>query len=114
MEASILYSTKKTLGLDEGYDAFDLDVMTFVNTALSTLDQIGVGPLGGLTITGPDETWDDLDVPDNQLNLVKTYVLLRVKTLFDPPQTGFLVTAMNSQIEELEYRLRTFAETEIA
>lgn len=114
MEESILTSTKKVLGLDEGYEPFDLDVIVFINSALATLDQLGVGPQGGLVIEGSDETWSDLNLPDNQLSLVKTYLFLKVRMLFDPPQTSFLINAMTAQLEEHEFRLKTFTETEIA
>ena len=112
MEASILTSTKAVLGLDEGYDAFDLDVMVFINSALATLDQLGVGPIGGLVIDGPEAVWDDLAVPDNQLGLIKTYIFLKVRMLFDPPTTSFAISAFNKQIEEYEWRLNMFRETE--
>jgi hypothetical protein len=111
MAPSILTSTKKVLGLDEGYDAFDADIITFINSALSVLDQLGVGAEGGFFITGPEEVWDDLNLPDNQLNLVRTYLFLRVRMLFDPPTTSFLLSAWEKQLEEYEYRLRTFVET---
>lgn len=114
MEASILNSTKKVLGLDEGYDAFDLDVMTFINSALATLDQLGIGPAGGLVIDGPDETWADLSLPDNQLGLAKTYLFLKVRMLFDPPATSFAISAFNEQLKEVEWRLNIFSETEPA
>lgn len=114
MEASIFISTKKVLGLDEGYDAFDQDIIIFINSALSTLDQLGVGPSGGFIISGPEENWDDLLLPDNQLGLVKTYLFLKVRMLFDPPNTSFLINAWTEQISEYEWRLRTFQETETA
>lgn len=113
MEESILTNTKKSLGLDEGYDAFDQAIIMFINSTLSTLEQLGVGVSGGLSITGPEEIWADLEVSATYLGMVKTYIFLKVRMLFDPPSTGFLVTAMNSQVEEFEYRLRTFKETEI-
>lgn len=114
MEASILNSTKKVLGLDEGYTAFDLDVITFINSALATLDQLGVGPAGGLVIDGPSESWADLALPDNQLGLVKTFIFLKVRMLFDPPATSFAINAFNEQIKEVEWRLNIFSETEPA
>lgn len=112
MEESILISTKKILGLDEGYDAFDLDIITFINSALSTLDQLGVGVSGGFAITGSDEVWDDLNVPSNQLQLIKTYLFLKVRMLFDPPTTSYLLAAYDEQLKEYEWRLNTFVETE--
>jgi hypothetical protein len=32
-------------------------------------------------------------------------VFLRVRQLFDPPATSFLITAVNDQIKELEWRI---------
>lgn len=113
MEDSILISTKKILGVAEEYTAFDLDIITHINAAFSTLDQLGVGPLGGFYITGPDETWDQVAVPPNQLNMMKTYVSLKVRLLFDPPTTGYLIDAMNRQITEYEWRLNVFREVEL-
>ena len=114
MEERILISTKKGLGLPEGDEAFDLDVITFINSAFSTLDQVGVGPTGGFYITGPDELWPDLNVPDNQLNVVRTYLFLKVKLLFDPPNTSYVLKAFETQLEEYLWRLATFVETESA
>jgi hypothetical protein len=110
MADSILNSTKKILGLAEDYTAFDLDVITHLNSTFSVLDQLGVGPVGGFFITDDGETWDDFEVPPNQLNMVRTYVFLKVRMLFDPPTTSFLQEAMNNQIEEHEWRLNAFRE----
>ena len=51
-------------------------------------------------------------VPSNQLHLIKTYVYLKVRSLFDPPTTGFLITATNDQLKEYEWRLNVFREWE--
>lgn len=110
MEESVLKSTKKILGLGPDYDAFDQDVITHINAAFSTLLQVGVGPSTGFFITGDTETWSELDVPAEQLNLVKTYVYLKVRMLFDPPSTSFHLDAMNKQIQEAEWRLFVFAD----
>ena len=59
MEDSILVSIKKTRGLTEEYQVFDPDFVMYINMALSTLTQLGVGPAKGFRITGPDETWDE-------------------------------------------------------
>lgn len=105
MEESILLSTKKVLGLSEEYTAFDLDILTHINAAFSTLDQLGVGPVNGFMIDGPEDEWTDFGVPPNQLNLVKTYIYLKVRFLFDPPGTSFLLEAQQKQIQEYEWRL---------
>ena len=114
MEESILVSTKKVLGIDAGYESFDLDIVTHINAAFSVVNQLGVGPDDGFFITDETAVWGDLSLPDNQLNLVKTYVYLRVRMVFDPPGTGFLIEAMKNQIKEYEWRLSTFREVAIA
>jgi len=110
MEQSILNSTKKILGIAADYDAFDLDIMTHINTALSTLTQLGIGPPEGYMIEEPDDAWGDFIEDDINLNPVKSYVFLRVRQLFDPPATSYLVTAMEKQIQEFEWRLNVHRE----
>lgn len=105
MENSILNSTKKILGLDADYTAFDLDIITHINTAFSTLNQLGVGPVDGFMIEDAEAVWADFIVDDVKLNSVKTYIYLKVRMLFDPPTTSFLIEAFNHQIEELEWRM---------
>ena len=110
MESSILNSTKKILGLSEDYAVFDLDVITHINAAFSVLNQLGVGPVDGYFIEDESDEWGDFDVPANQLNLVKTYIFLKTRLLFDPPTTSFLLDAMQNQIKEYEWRLNNFRE----
>lgn len=111
MTTSILNSTKKILGISEDYDVFDLDIMTHLNSAFSTLQQLGVGPIEGFMIEDDVPTWDTFLGSDNRLNAVKTYVYLRVRLLFDPPTVGFVLTALKEQQQELEWRLNVAAET---
>lgn len=110
MEESILTSTKKILGLDEAYEVFDLDIITHINAAFSILNQLGVGPINGFYIEDKDEEWSSYEVPANQLQLIKTYVFLKVRMFFDPPGTSFMIDAMNKQIQEAEWRLNVFRE----
>lgn len=102
---SILTSTKKILGIGEDYTAFDEDVITHINSTFSIVHQLGIGPEDGFMITGPDEIWEDIDIHQSQLNLLRTYVFLKVRVLFDPPTTSYLIEATNKQIQEYEYRL---------
>lgn len=110
LEPSILVSTKKILGIDAANTAFDLDITIAINSALSTLSQLGVGPVGGLTIEDDSSTWDELGVPSDQLNLTKTYIFLKAKFLFDPPTTRFTIQAAETQLAEHEWRLKQMAE----
>lgn len=111
MEPSILNSVKKVLGIAAEYLAFDQDIMMHINTALATLTQLGVGPATGFTVDNADDDWSDfIDPTDHQYNAVKSYVFLRVRMLFDPPQTSYLINAQTDQIKELEWRLNVHRE----
>ena len=107
METSILTSTKKILGIAEDYTVFYLDIITHINTAFSTLTQLGVGQPEGFMIEDETAVWTDFIADDMQYNSVKTYVYLRTRLLFDPPSTSYLITAYNDQIKELEWRLNS-------
>ncbi len=113
METSILKSVKKILGLPADYTAFDLDIITHINSVFSTLQQLGVGPAAGFMIEDDTDVWDTFLGADIRLNSVKTYVYLRVRMLFDPPQTAHLIAAMKEQIQEMEWRLNVHVEDTI-
>ena len=111
MLTSILNSTKKNLGIDSEYTAFDEDIMMHINSVLSTLCQIGIGPEEGFDISDETAVWADFLGTDKRLNSVKTYVYLRVRLLFDPPQTSFLIASLQKQLEEIEWRLNVTRES---
>ncbi len=113
MEQSILTSTKKILGIAEDYTVFDLDIITHINTAFSTLTQLGVGPSPGFMIEDDTAVWEDFIGADLELHAVKSYVFLRVRMLFDPPQTSYLISAQERQIEQLEWRLNVHREASL-
>lgn len=119
---SILTSIKKMLGLDEEYDAFDTDIIIHINSVLMTLNQLGVGPKEGFSITGKDETWSDFLTPtilaslvepnkkEIFLSSVKTFIYLKVRILFDPPSNSFTIQAFEDQAKEYEWRIVTQVE----
>lgn len=110
MEESILNSVKKALGIGPDYDAFDTDVIIHINSVFSTLNQLGIGPDEGFMIEDADAKWEDFLLNDKRLNSVKTYVYLKVRILFDPPTSGFVLTALQEQTKELEWRLNVYRE----
>ena len=83
--ASILTSIKKLLGIVEEYTHFDSDIIIHINTVFSILTQIGVGPSEGFSITDKTKTWTDFISGQTNIELVKSYVFLKVKIIFDPP-----------------------------
>lgn len=108
---SILSTIKKMLGLDLAYDAFDTDIIVLLNSAFMKLQQIGVGPKEGFALTGGlDQMWSDFLPPDTMLEGVKTYLYISVKMVFDPPSNSYIMDALKTEKEELEWRLREQAE----
>jgi hypothetical protein len=103
METSILKSTKKILAIDPNDDTFDLDIITFINSALSAIQQLGVNE--GFQIEDESAVWTDFCDTPEWLGLIRTIVYLRVRMLFDPPNTSYTQQALTNQIEQLEWRL---------
>ena len=105
MENSILLSIKKLVGRYGEYDAvFDQDLIIHINTVLSMLTQIGIGPENGFSISDDSSTWSDFIGNDPRLESVKSYVYIKVSLMFDPPNNSALIESMN-KIAELEWRL---------
>lgn len=105
MEQSILKSTKKVLGLDPENTAFDLDILTHINSAFSTIHDLGVGPDSGFAIEDEETVWQDFLDDDVQISHVRTVVWTRVRLAFDPPAQQFLIESLRNQRDEAEWRL---------
>lgn len=110
VEDSILLSIKKNLGLAPDMDHFDVDLIITINSALNILTQLGVGPNEGFTIASSENTWDELITDEKRLNLVKTYVQLKTKVIFDPPTIGSVSNSYAELIKELEWRINAQAD----
>ena len=107
---SILLSVKKLNNVSADYTAFDDDFILYINSAISDLNQVGIGPYEGYEIADENDTWDELIGNDSRLNSVKTFVGLKVRLFFDPPQNSFGIEMMEKQIEEHLWRLRVAQE----
>jgi hypothetical protein len=106
---SILTNVKKILGIAESDTSFDLDIVIHINSAFSTLNQLGIGPAEGFEIEDSTTTWDAF-VTDKRMSSLKSYIYLRVRLLFDPPSTSFALDSMQKQIEQIEWRLNVVRE----
>ena len=83
-----------------------------INSVLSILTQIGVGPSEGFRIEDDLATWEDFLGDDTDYEAVKSYVHLRVKLLFDTSTlSSAVIESMNRMISELEWRLNAIAES---
>ena len=108
---SILTSVKKLLGIPEDYIHFDADIIMHINSVFMILTQLGVGPPEGFSIEDDSAIWEDFVSDNTKLQAVKSYVYLRVRLLFDPPQSSAVIDSINRTISELEWRLNIAAES---
>ena len=107
---SILTDVKSQLNIPSDTTAFDTDIVTSINTAFMILHQLGLGPVDPYSITNTTQTWDLFMSDIEKYNAIKTYVYQKVRSIFDPPTTAHLLSALQSQITELEIRLRDLYE----
>lgn len=108
---SILTSIKKLLGITEDYTHFDTDIVMHINSVFSILTQLGVGPPEGFYIQDKTTVWDEYITDPNKIEMVKSYMYLKVRLLFDPPSSSSVIEAFNKQISEFEWRLNVAVET---
>ena len=112
MSESILENTKKVLSIDPSYTAFDVDIMMHINTVFNTLHQLGVGPVNGFQIVSNEAVWEDFIGNEILLNQVKSYIYIKVRMLFDPPQTAHAIRVLEEAAKEAEWRMNIMVETE--
>ena len=105
MDSSILTSIKKLLGIAEEDTSFDQDIIMHINTVFAILAQLGVGPANGFSIEDDGAIWSDYLGNVTNLELVKSYIYMKVRSMFDPPTSSILADAMNKNISELEWRI---------
>lgn len=108
---SILTSIKKLLGLEEEYEQFDTDIIMHINSVFFVLMQLGVGPKEGFSISDKYAKWSDFIPGNEKLQVVKSYMHLKVRLLFDPPTSAALIAVIENSIKEFEFRLNVEANT---
>lgn len=111
---SILTSVKKLLGITEEYEHFDADIIMHINSVFMILTQIGVGPSEGFFIVDKHASWDEFIPSGKSLESVKSYMYMKVKLLFDPPQSSAVMESMKNMISEFEWRLNIEVDTPTA
>lgn len=104
MDESILTTIKKLLGIDSSYSAFDQDIIVHINTTINILYQLGLDSCESFYIEDDGATWGDMLESNTLLNIVQTYMYLRVKSIFDPA-SGSVNESLNRIQQELEWRI---------
>lgn len=102
---SILNTVKKMLGLPVADTAFDLDILVFINGAISVLSQLGVGPTTPVLVVDKDTEWTLLNTTPTILAMAQNFVFYKVKLSFDPPGNSFIKDSYQNMIQELTWRI---------
>lgn len=111
--SSILIDIRTMLGPSGTYEHFDTDLIANINACFAILCyDLGVGPETGFRIDGTEEDWTDF-IPDDDsiVELVKTFIYMRTKLVFDPPQHGALLDSYKRLLDETTWRLNEIVET---
>ena len=104
MTDSILNSIKQMLGITSTQTDFDQDIIVHINSVLNIMHQLGVIK-EWINISDTTTKWSDLTPEAERYSMMKSYMYLKVRLLFDPPLNATVISSMNSQISELEWRL---------
>lgn len=112
MYDSVLTTVKNMLGIEEDDKAFDTEICMHINSAFGVLRQLGVGPETGFSVFHDTSVWSDF-TEEPLIDLVKEYVFLKVKSVFDPPSSSTAVEAINTMTKELEWRINVEKENSL-
>ena len=106
MDESILDSVKRFIGLSLDDDTFDQELLILINALFMTLQQIGVGPQDNLfSIEDNSSAWSDYLEDPNSLPMIKPYIAIKVRLIFDPPSSSALDQALRQEVAEYEWRM---------
>lgn len=110
-EDSILQSIKKLLGPGAEQTEFDQEILMDINGVFFELQELGVGPEEGFAIY--DETAKWIDFTDNTkiLRVLKPYMYLKVKLIFDPPTSSSVLASFENMVNRFEWRINVAAES---
>lgn len=107
MNDSILSTIRKLCtSFGDADETLDTDLLVQINTIINRLYQIGIIKKRGFIIEDESTLWSELfdSLEDaNNKAMVKSYIELRVKLLFDPPQSSTVMESMKQQIKEFEW-----------
>lgn len=104
MEQSILRSVKEMLMIIKQDTSYDPVIIIHINSVFATLHQAGIGPEEAFAINGEEETWSQFLEDDKRLASIKSYMYLKVRLLFDPPDSSYVQKSFEEQAKEFEYR----------
>lgn len=112
MTDSILDTMKNMLGIPLDEEVFDTELLVHINSLIFSLQQVGVGPTPLFVVESSGESWDEYLSDMEELPAVKSYIYLKLRQVFDPPATSYIIESFNRQIQEYEWRLNIYGDFE--
>ena len=110
LDQSILSSIKQMLGITDSTPAFDEELISHINSTFTILNQLDVGSDDGYMISGYRETWREFCNDIRLSSMVREFIYLKVKMIFDPPASSVVADAFNQRTAEIEWRINVQAE----
>ena len=105
MEGPILSSVKELLGISYEDESFDFEILMHINATLAILFQMGVEEASDTPVIDITTTWRELFGDRTDLEMVKTYIYFKVKSMFDPPTNSAGLESLNRVMKEFEWRI---------
>ena len=110
MADSVFSSVKKVVGLLGDDGSFDEDILLHINSVVSTLRQLGLSIPSDFYVRDDVQTWRDLLGEFRDLDLVKSYMTMKVRLMFDPPSSSFGLKSMEEMVKEYEWRINVLTD----
>lgn len=105
----ILGATKELLGLPLDVTDFDTQLVMHINAVFLVLNQLGVGTDDPYIITLAEGDLEDFIEDESAHGLIQMYIYTKVRLVFDPPTTSFVLAALAESIKEYEWRLSDYS-----
>lgn len=95
----------RMLGPADTYKHFAPTILVHINTAAGILSQNGIRPDEGFIIT-ENTTWSDY-IDEGHFAMVKDFIFIKTKIIFDPPANSFVLDALEQESKELLWRIES-------
>lgn len=101
----MLKDIKRAVGLSEEDDGFDIEMLMYINSIIGVLSQLGLKEADTHPIIDKDLTWEQFFNGRTDLEMIKMYIILRTRMLFDPPTSNAAIESIKSLISDYEWRI---------
>lgn len=110
--SSILNTIRLLVTSFENDKAFDNDLMSYITASAFNLNAIGIGKID--LMINENTTWLEFmgqeAIDAGLLYGASSYVSMFVRTLFDPPQSSYVLESMKKTTDQLYWLVTTLAD----